>query len=186
MAIVCRAPLGAGELIKGWEGIKAGAEPHQVMGRAADREGVLLAQLLQHHPDIAADFALQVVTAVWGGVLLVLAMAVGDAPARLLSLWDRHQIGSDSLSAPLGADSLSAPLGVTLPGPCWAAGSAVLTSSCSKRSMKAAWRCWVMRSVIVRAVRGTWKWSRKAIEKRFQASLSLRAIALSIAVSVLI
>ena len=45
---------------------------------------------------------------------------------------------------------------------------------------------WVMRSVMVRAVRGTWKWSRKAMEKRFQASLSLRAIALSIPVSVLI
>jgi len=117
MAIVSRAPFGAGELIKGWEGIEASTEPHQVMGGAADREGVLLAQLLQHRPDIAADLALQVVAAVWGEVLLVLAMSVGNAPARLLSLWGRHQIASDSLSAPLGFDPLSAPAGATLPGP---------------------------------------------------------------------
>ena len=117
MAIVCRALLGAGELIEWGEGIEASTEPHQVMGRAADREGVLLAQLLQHRPDIAADLALQVMAAVRGQVLLVLAMAVGNAPARLLSLWGRHQIASDSLSAPAGADSLSAPAGATLPGP---------------------------------------------------------------------
>jgi hypothetical protein len=85
MVIVLSAPPGAGEVVEGRKGIEAGAQPHQVMGGAADREGVLLPELLQYRPDVAADLALQVVTAIERGGARVLAVAVGD-PADLLVL----------------------------------------------------------------------------------------------------
>jgi hypothetical protein len=90
MAISLHARLGAVEVVEGREGIEASAQPHQVVGGAADRESVLLAQLLQHRPDIAADLGLQIVATGTAAALLVLAMAIGDSPPLL----GCHQIAS--------------------------------------------------------------------------------------------
>ena len=43
-------------------------------------------------------------------------------------------------------------------------------NSRSNTSMKSLWRRWVMRSLIVRTSRGTWKWWRNSIVNRLRAS----------------
>jgi len=81
MAIGLHARLSALEVVEGREGIEAGAQPHQVVGGAADREGVLLAQLLQHRPDIAADLGLQIVATGTAAALHAAAGREVDFPA---------------------------------------------------------------------------------------------------------
>jgi hypothetical protein len=100
MAIALRAPLGADEVIKGRKWIEAGAQPHQVMGGAADRETVLLPKLLQHAPDIAAHLAVQVVAGIGRGGPLMQAVAVGDLPRAGIGLAG-HQIASAAPTPPL-------------------------------------------------------------------------------------